>query len=64
MSGPEPMPLAAAGEPTPAAAYIRMSAGDQDSTARQLVRLREFAAQHGQEIVRVYAEAGNNGDPR
>jgi DNA invertase Pin-like site-specific DNA recombinase len=58
------MPLAAAGEPTPAAAYIRMSAGDQYSMAQQLVRLREFAAKHGLEIVQVYAEAGNNGDPR
>jgi DNA invertase Pin-like site-specific DNA recombinase len=57
------MPLAAAGEPTPAAAYIRMSAGDQDSTAQQLARLREFATKHGLEIVRVSTEAGENGDP-
>lgn len=54
------MPLAAPGEPTPAAAYIRMSA----SLAQQLVRLREFAAKYRLEIVQVYAEAGNTGDPR
>lgn len=64
MSEPEPLPFAAAGEPTPAAAYIRTSANDQDSTAQQLARLREFAARHGLEIVRVFAEAGNKGDPQ
>ena len=52
----------AAGEPVPAAQYIRMSTEHQQySTENQADVIREYARRHGFEIVRTYADEGKSG---
>ena len=63
MGGQGQLPLAAAtGGLLPVAAYVRMSTEHQQySTANQLDRIKEYAAQRGMEIVRVFADEGKSG---
>ena len=45
-----------------AAEYVRMSTEHQQySTENQSDRIREYAARHGIQIVRTYADAGKSG---
>ncbi len=63
MSGMGQFPVqAGALEPTPVAAYVRMSTEHQQySTENQLDRIKEYATRHGMEIVQTYADEGKSG---
>src|ERR1017187_6823923 len=57
-----PLPAATVDALIPVAAYVRMSTEHQQySTENQLDRIKEYAANRGMEIVRVFADEGKSG---
>ncbi len=62
MSAQAQLPLAAAGGPMPAAAYVRMSTEHQQySTENQLDRIKEYATRRNMSLIRVFEDAGKSG---
>lgn len=62
MSGQSQLPLAAAGNSIPVAAYVRMSTEHQQySTENQLDRIKEYAARRNMALVRIFEDAGKSG---